>query len=133
MFFAFFKLYKCYQNHAKHHIYINDLSDNLELNIKPFADPTSIFVVGSDPINTSQSWIKILIELVFGLINGKCRLIQIYQNKFKRFFFSRKINKVYHPPFLLNNSKYQQISTQKNIWGYILMKTLHSNIILLKR
>ena len=34
--------------------YIDDLSDNLESNIKLFADGTSMFSVVSDPINTSQ-------------------------------------------------------------------------------
>ena len=35
-------------------IYINDLSDNLESNVKLFADDTSMFLVVFDPINTSQ-------------------------------------------------------------------------------
>ena len=36
-------------------IYINDLSGNLEANVKLFADDTSMFLVASDPINTSQN------------------------------------------------------------------------------
>ena len=36
------------------YIYINDLSDNLESNVKLFADATSMFLVVCDPINTSQ-------------------------------------------------------------------------------
>ena len=36
------------------YIYINDLSDNLESNVKLFADDTSMFLVVFDPINTSQ-------------------------------------------------------------------------------
>ena len=35
------------------YIYINDLSDNLESNVKLFADDTSIFLVVREPINTS--------------------------------------------------------------------------------
>ena len=35
-------------------IYINDLSDNLESNVKLFADDASMFSVVRDPINTSQ-------------------------------------------------------------------------------
>ena len=35
-------------------IYFNDLSGNLETNVKFFADNTSMFSVVSDPINTSQ-------------------------------------------------------------------------------
>ena len=36
------------------YIYINDLLDNLEPNIKLFADDTSMFSVVHDPSNTSQ-------------------------------------------------------------------------------
>ena len=36
------------------YIYINDLSDNLESNVKLFADDTSIFSVFHDRINTWQ-------------------------------------------------------------------------------
>ena len=35
------------------HVYINDLSDNLHSNIKPFEENTSAFSVVSNPINTS--------------------------------------------------------------------------------
>ena len=34
-------------------------------------------------------------------------------NQSQEVFFSRKINKVYHPPLLFNNSTVQQISSQK--------------------
>ena len=33
--------------------------------------------------------------------------------------FSRKINKVYHPPLLFNNSTVQQISSQKHLGIYL--------------
>ena len=36
------------------YIYINDLSGNLESNVKLFADDTSLFSVVFDPVNTSQ-------------------------------------------------------------------------------
>ena len=35
-------------------IYIKDISDNLESNVKFFADDTSLFSVVRDPVNTSQ-------------------------------------------------------------------------------
>ena len=40
--------------HCFFFIYINDLSDNLESNVKLFADDTSMSSVVRDPINTSQ-------------------------------------------------------------------------------
>ena len=38
-----------------------------------------------------------------------------YSRPCKRYFFSRKIKKVYHPPLLFNNCTVQQISSQKHL------------------
>ena len=96
-------------------IYINDLSDNLESNVKFFADDTSMFLVVHDPINTSQK------------LNNYLDRVSLWDNKWKMSFnpdpskqaqeviFSRRINKVYHPPLLFNNSTVQQISSQKHL------------------
>ena len=63
---------------------VNVLSDNLESNIKIFADDTSMFSVVRDPINTTQKLINDLdIKLVFGPINGKFPSIQIHLSKLK--------------------------------------------------
>ena len=112
-------------------IYINDLSNNLESNVKLFADDTSIFLVFSEPINSQK-------------LNKNLYKVGLWANKWKMFFnldpskqtqeviFSQKINKVYPHLFYLiipPLSKYQL----KNIWEYILMKSLHSNIILMRR
>ena len=51
-------------------IYINDLSDNLDSNVKLFTDDKKRF----DKVGL---WVN----------NGKCSSIQIHQNKLKRFFF----------------------------------------------
>ena len=96
-------------------IYINDLSDNLKSNVKLFANDTSMFSVVRDPINTSQK------------LNNDLDKVNLWANKWKMFFnpdpskkaqeviFLRKINKVYHPPLLLDNSTVQQISSQKHL------------------
>ena len=97
------------------YLYINDLSDNLESNLKLFADDTSVFSVVCLPINTSQK------------LNNDLDKVSPWNNKWKMSFnpdpskqaqkviFSRKINKVYHPPPLFNNSTVQQTSSQKHL------------------
>ena len=82
-------------------IYINDLSDNLESNVKLFADDTSMFSVVRDPINTSQK------------LNNDLDKVSLWANKWKMSFnpdpskqaeeviFLRKINKVYHTFYLI--------------------------------
>ena len=57
-------------------IYINDLSDNLESNVKLFADNTSMFSVVHDPINTSQK------------LNNDLDKVSLWANKWKMSFNS---------------------------------------------
>ena len=63
---------------------VNDLSRNLEANVKLFADDTSTFSVVSNPINTSQELNKDLGKVGLLPINEKWPSIQIHQNKLKR-------------------------------------------------
>ena len=100
-------------------IYINDLSDNLESNVNLVVNDTSMFSVVHDPINTSQK------------LNNDLHKVSLWANKWKMSFnsdrskqaqeviFSRKINKVHHPPLLFSNSTIQQISSQKHFESYI--------------
>ena len=85
--------------------YMNDLSDNLESTVKLFLDNTSIYPVVRNPINASQKLIMILIELVF----GKLSFNPDQSKQAQEVIFSRKINKVYLPSLLFNNSTIQQI------------------------
>ena len=113
-------------------IYINYLSDNLESNVKLFADDTSMFLVVCDPINTSQELNNYLHKVSFWAYKWKMSFNPDPSKQAQEIIFSRKINKVHHPPLLFNNSTIQQISSQKHL-GMHLMKSLHSNIILMKR
>ena len=55
-------------------IYINDLSGNLEANVKLIADDTSMVLVVSDPINTSQK------------LNNDLDQVGLWANKWKMSF-----------------------------------------------
>ena len=52
-------------------IYINDLSDNIESNVKHFVDDTSMFLVVCDPFNTSQK------------LNNDLDKVSLWANKWK--------------------------------------------------
>ena len=100
-------------------IYINVFPDNLESNVKLFADDTSMFSVARDTINTSQK------------LNNNLDKVSPWANKWRMSFhpdpskqsqeviFSRKMNKVYYPPLLFKNSTVQQISSQKHSGIYL--------------
>ena len=48
-------------------IYINDLATDLKPNVKIFADDTSLFSIVSDPLETANILIKVLIKFEAGL------------------------------------------------------------------
>ena len=52
--------------------YINDLSGNLESNVKLYAKNTSIFLVVRDPFNTSQKINNVLDKV--SLLTDKCKM-----------------------------------------------------------
>ena len=96
-------------------IYINDLSDNLESKVKLFADDASMFSVVRDPINTSQELNNDLHKVSLWAYKWKLSFNPDPSKQVQKVIFSRKINKVHHPPLLFNNSTIQQISSQKHL------------------
>ena len=89
------------------YIYINDLSDNLESNVKLFVDDTSMFSVVRVPINTSQKLNSDLHKVSLWAYKWKISFNPDPSKQTQEVNFSRKINKVYHPPFLFDNSTIQ--------------------------
>ena len=97
-------------------IYINDLSDDLTSNPKSFADDTSLFSVVQN-INST------ITEL-----NNNLRKISEWTFQWKmNFIFSRKINKITHPPLLFNQNLVKSSSSQKH-HGMVLDTKLDFNL-----
>ena len=90
------------------YIYINDLPDNLESNVK-------LFAVVRDPINISQELNNDLHKVSLWAYKWKMSFNPYPSKQAQEVIFSRKINEVHHPPFLFNNSTIQQISSQKHL------------------
>ena len=83
--------------------YINDISDNLESHVKLFPDEISIFSFDSDFINTSQKLNKDLNNDGLWSNQWKISFNPDPSKQAQEVTFSRKKNKVHHPPLLLNN------------------------------
>ena len=107
-------------------IYINDISVDLESNVKLFADDTSLFSVISDPTITAR------------LLNNDLEKIQQWAFQWKMSFnpdpskqaqeiiFSKKNIKPNHPDLYFNQLKVKRVSTQKHL-GVILDEKLNFN------
>ena len=116
-------------------IYVNDISDNLQSEVKIFADDTSLFSTVHDSNNCAR------------LLNSDLLLIQNWALQWKMSFnpdpskqaqeviFSRKINKPIHPQLFFNENIINSIPHQKHL-GIILDQKLnfqeHINSILSK-
>ena len=105
-------------------LYINDIADDLQCDVKIFADDTSLFSTTYDPNDCAT------------LLNNDLCTIQNWANQWKMSFnpdpskqaqeviFSHKINKPNHPPLTFNNNVIDSISHQKHL-GVILDQKLN--------
>ena len=100
-------------------LYINDISSNLECDVKLFADDTCVFSVVNDPILTANA------------LNNDLSMIQQWAYQWKMSFnpdlskqaqevlFSRKRVQVNHPDLYFNGSVVQKTTTQKHLGVFL--------------
>ena len=84
-------------------IYINDLSGNLEANVKLIADDTSMVLVVSDPINTSQK------------LNNDLDQVGLWANKWKMSFNPDPSKQAQKVIFFTEDNQSISIITQKHL------------------
>ena len=100
-------------------IYINDLSDGLTSNPKLFANGTSLFSVVQNINSTANDLNSDLIKISDWAFQWKIRFSPDPKNQAQEVIFSRKINKIDHPPLYFNENFVKSLSTQKHL-GMIL-------------
>ena len=100
-------------------IYINDLSDGLTSNPKLFADDTSLFSVVQNINSTANDLNSDLIKISDWAFQWKMRFNPDPKKQAQEVIFSRKINKIDHPPLYFNENLVKSSSTQKHL-GMIL-------------
>ena len=93
-------------------IYVNDVNHNILSSIKLFADDTALIKEINNPVNdfcelnndleTLNSW-------------SKQWLITFNADKTKYLIFSKKPNKLTHPPLILNNVSIKQVLCHKHL------------------
>ena len=96
-------------------IYINDLTDNLNSNVKLFADDTSLFSEICDPLETTN------------VLNNDLRKIREWAEQWNMVFnpdptkqaqeviFSRKSHSPKHPDLYFNSLVVEKVKTQKHL------------------
>ena len=85
-------------------IYINDLSDCLNSNPKLFSDDTSLFSVVQNVNSTANDLNSDLIKINDWAFQWKMRFNPDPKKQAQEVIFSRKINKIDHPPLYFNEN-----------------------------
>ena len=104
-------------------IYINDISENLESNVKLFADDTSIFSVVFDPNLAAAILNRDLLKIQQWAFQWKMSFNPDPSKQAQEVIFSRKNNKPYHPDLVFNQVNIQRTQSQKHL-GLILDEKL---------
>ena len=112
-------------------IYINDLSDGLTSNPKLFADDTSLFSVIHNINSTANDLNSDLMKISNWAFQWKMRFNPDPNKQAQEVIFSRKINKIDHPPLYFNQNLVKS-STHKHL-GMVLDTRLDFNLHLIKR
>ena len=100
-------------------VYINDLSNGLKTNPKLFTDDTSLFSVIHD-VNSSQIDLNEDLDKINNwTYQWKMSFNPDPSKKAQEVIFSRKVNKVLHPPLTFNNADVGQIRCQKHLGMFL--------------
>ena len=96
-------------------IYINDLSDGLTSNPKLLADDTSLFSVVQNINSRANDLNSDLIKISDWAFQWKLRFNPDHKKQAHEVIFSRKTNKIDHPPLYFNGNLLESSSTQKHL------------------
>ena len=93
-------------------LYIYDIVDDIHSSIRLFADDTSLHVIVDDPIQAAE-------QLNLDLDKIHCwadRWLVIFNpGKSESIILSRKYNKPYHPPVLVNQTLVAEVNSHKHL------------------
>ena len=104
-------------------IYINDISDNLESDVKLFADDTSLFSAVFDPNISAMTLNNDLAKINLWAYQWKMSFNPTVLKQAHEVIFSRKRNKIFHPSLTFNNLNVERVGSQKHL-GLILDEKL---------
>ena len=93
-------------------LYIKDIVEDISSVIRLFADETSLYIIVDDPILAAEQLNSDLEK-----VNrwAKQWLVTFNPGKSESMLFSRKHNKPYHPPVLMDQKQISEVTTYKHL------------------
>ena len=92
-------------------LYINDIVDNSQSQVRLFADDTSIFLIVDNAIESAD-----ILDRDLNTITSWSNkwLVSFNSQKTKTMVISRKVNKPHHPSLVMNNQKLEDVKFHKH-------------------
>ncbi len=100
-------------------IYINDIAERTQSNIRLFADDTSLFIVVDDPVNAADT-LNYDLDMISSWADRW--LVKFNPSKTEHLLFSLKKNSPPHPPLVFSQDPVNTVSTHTHL-GLILSNT----------
>ncbi|MCG8113323.1 MAG: reverse transcriptase family protein, partial [Candidatus Thiodiazotropha taylori] len=93
-------------------LFINDIVEDINSSIRLFADDTSLYIIVDDPIQAAEQ-----LNTDLEKVNrwAKQWLVTFNPGKSESMLFSRKHNKPYHPPVLMDQKQITEVTTHKHL------------------
>ena len=104
-------------------IYINDLVQNIDSNIRLFADDTSLYVIVEDPMS-SATQLNTDLGKIFDW--GQTWLVDFNPNKTESLLITRKHSNQFHPCLKMGNTDVKEVTQHKHL-GLTISKDLKWN------
>ena len=93
-------------------LYINDIVENINSSIRLFADDTSLYIIVDNPTEAANQLNSDLSKIHQWATKW---LVKFNSAKSESVIFSRKHDKPYHPPVLLNQKQVIEVSSHKHL------------------
>ena len=93
-------------------VYINDIVDEINSNIRLFADDTSLYIIVENPIEAA---IQLNADLEKVHQWASKWLVTFNPTKTESLLFTRKHNRPYHPPVTMNNNVITEVTDHKHL------------------
>ena len=93
-------------------LYINDIVENINSCVRLFADDTILYIIVDNPNNAAN-----ILNSDLSIIHkwAETWLVKFNPSKSESLLVSRKINRLHHPPLIMNNQYINEVSYHKHL------------------
>ena len=93
-------------------LYINDIVEDINSSIRLFADDTSLYIIVDNPVEAANQLNSDLSKIHLWATKW---LVKFNPAKSESVIFSRRQNKPYHPPVVLNQKQVAEVTSHKHL------------------